>query len=576
MLVLPFLAWAKGPPTPSFHAEAIAAGLGLLACAPLAVLAGRMVLPRSALVFPALAVLVVLQLLAGWIAFPQQGLLAVLYLAWAASLAVLAATLRRELGLERVVTTLAWFLAIGAVLNCAIGLAQQFETYGPFGRYVISPSRNRLWGNLAQPNHLADYLALGLASVGHLFATRRMHALLSMLAALLAIYVMIHTGTRAVLLYLIAMLAAAAWLAWRSPQPGGRRLLAFAVLCLAAYVLMPFALRELGPTLHSPGTWARWQAEALTHDLRGRLWSAAWQMFVQSPLMGQGFRTYAYQFFLLNPDLPPGPVGGFQDHAHNLPLQLMAEFGLAGLAALAIAAWAWAAGLGRPHGGAAAGWLLGVAAVLALHSLLEYPLWYAYFLGPAALVLGLGEGATVEFGSARAPARRLGWYVLVALVLGAIALGQLVRDYLVLEAFAASRERYLHASDAANRKAGELLLEVHRTSLLAPLVELALARSIRIEAGGLDEKLLVNGRAMRVFPVRDVVYRQALLLALARDYPAAQRQWRAARAAFPAGDEEARAVLRERIEAGVSDLVPLLDHLRVLDAHATERSILEE
>ncbi len=564
MLVLPFLAWMKAPPTPSFHAEAIAAGLGLLACIPLAALAPRMVFPRSALVFPAFALLIAVQMMLGRVAFHQQGLLAMLYLAWAAVLAVLASTLRRELGLERVVTVLAWFLVLGVLLNCAIGLAQQFETYGPFARFVLTPAAGeRVWGNLAQPNHLADYLALGLASVGYLFATRRLHGLPAALLAVLAVYVLIQTGTRAALLYLVAMSGGAVWMAWRAPGQTGRRLAAFAALCLVAYLLLPAALRAFAPAAFDPdGAWSRWRAEALSHDLRGRLWSAAWHMFLQAPGLGHGFRAYAHQYFLLNPHLPPAAVGGFHDHAHNLPLHLMAEFGLAGLAVLALGALWWTLGARRLSPGPAAWWVLSLVAVLGVHSLLEYPLWYAFFLAPAALVLGLGEGGTVEFGGRAAGARRAGWYVLSALALGAVGLGLLVRDYLVLESFAASRQRYLHAPEAENRRAGELLLEVHRTSLLAPLVELGLARSIRVEPENVDEKLLVNGRALRVFPVEDVVYRQALLLALDGDYPAAIRQWHAARAAFPDADSDARAVLSERVEAGVTALAPLLEFVQ--------------
>jgi len=577
MLLLPFIAWGKAPPTPSFHAEAIAAALGLLACLSLAALAPRLAFPRSALLFPAFAALIVLQMLLGRIAFPQQGLLALLYLAWAAALALLAATLRRELGLERVVTVLAWFLAVGSVLQCAVGLAQLFHAYGPFGHYVLAPVGPRVWGNLAQPNHLADYLALGLASLGYLFATRRLHALLTAAVAAVAVYVLIQTGARAALLYLVAMSGAALWTAWRAPAPETRRLATFAVLCLAAYLLLPAVLRELAPgVLDADGPWSRWRAQALTHDLRARLWSAAWQLFLQAPGLGLGFRSYAWQYFLLNPDLPPAPVGGFHDHAHNLPLHVMAEFGLAGLALLALAAVWWLRGLRRLPAGAAAWWVLAMAAVLGVHSLLEYPLWYAFFLGPAALVLGLGEGGTVESRASAAAARRTGWYVLAALVLGAVALGQLVRDYLVLEAFAAARERYLHATEAAGRRAAEMLMEVHRTSLLAPLVQLGLARSIRIEPDAVAEKLLVNTRALQVFPVEDVVYRQAILLALAGDHPAALRQWRAAQAAFPAAAAEARAVVAERVRAGVVALAPLLAHVQPTAAAGADNSTSKE
>ncbi len=577
MLTLPFLAWEKSPPIPSFQAEAIAAALGLLACVPLVALASRLALPRSALIFPAFAALVVVQILLGRIAFAQTGLLSLLYLAWAAALAVLGTTLRRELGMERIVSALAWFLVFGSVLNAGIALAQQLGTHHTFGRYVLPPSpAERAWGNLGQPNHLANYLALGIAAVAYLFAARRMHLLVAAGIVALCLVVLQQTGTRAALLYLVAMLAAAGWAAWRA-QSGGRRLLAFTAMSLAAYLLLPAVLRALAPEALEPvGGLARWRGDALAQDLRGRMWSAAWHMFVEAPGLGQGLQMYSHRYFLLNPDLPPAPVRGLLENAHNLPLHVMAEFGLAGLVVLATAAIAWAAGLRRLPPGPSRWWVLALAAVLGIHSLLEYPLWYTFFLGPAALVLGLGEGATVEFQHAKAPVRRLGWYVLGALVLGAVALGQLVRDYRTLQAVPLTSHGGLSARSTAGGEGEKALLDLHRASLLAPLGQLVLARSIPIDPDSLEEKLLVNGRALRAYPLEDVAYRQAMLLALNGDYPAALRTWRAAVASYPAAETGARRVLDERVEAGLTQLAPLLEHLRPKAGVSVQQSTSKE
>jgi hypothetical protein len=92
-----------------------------------------------------------------------------------------------------------------------------------------------------------------------------------------------------------------------------------------------------------------------------------------------------------------------------------------------------------------------------------------------------------------------------------------------------------------------------------------LARSIHVSAEGLRDKLSVNSSAMRVFPIDDVVYRQAMLLALAGDEPGARRQWDRAVASFPAERESAELVLRRRLEDGLDTLRPLLEH-----AQATE------
>jgi hypothetical protein len=111
-----------------------------------------------------------------------------------------------------------------------------------------------------------------------------------------------------------------------------------------------------------------------------------------------------------------------------------------------------------------------------------------------------------------------------------------------------------------NKRAKETLLEIHRTSLLAPWVELGLARSIEIDRVHLADKLAVNGRAMRAFPIEDVTYRQAMLLGLAGFQEQARQQWDRAVITFPKVRMEALTVLRRRVEDGLTELKPLLEH----------------
>jgi O-antigen ligase len=273
-----------------------------------------------------------------------------------------------------------------------------------------------------------------------------------------------------------------------------------------------------------------------------------------------GFRQFGIHNFLLNAELPGPRVLGFTDNAHNLLLQVMAEFGVLGLLLLAVGVAAWVLGLLRQPRTPAFWWVLALAAVLAIHSMVEYPLWYAFFLGVAAVVLGLGEQRTLELAVADARLRRVRLAVWSMLLLGGLVLVQVVRDYLMLENFLAFRYRYLHASVELDRQARDMLVDLHRTSLLSPWVELGLARTIHVSADGLADKLTVNSRAMRAFPIDDVVYRQAMLLALAGQEEAADRQWERAVASFPGLRDSALLVLRRRVEDGVSGLAPLLAH----------------
>jgi O-antigen ligase len=505
--------------------------------------------------------LILLQLALGRLAYRQHGLLGALFLLWAFGLILLGGLLRRELGLERAAMTLAWFLFTGALASAVIGLAQLLNSYAFLKGLITPASGERVWANLAQPNHLADYLTLGTVSAGLLWATGRLRVSYLIGALALIVTILALTGSRTAWLYVgtLVVISAAFWLAERNPV--NRRLLLFSVLTLAFLLAVPLLGQALLSALQDDTTAAvlqRTMGQAGFQEERPLMWQIAWRIFQEAPLLGVGFRQVGEHYFLIAAAVSPTQPLGFTDHTHNLLLQMLAEFGIVGLVVLLAGALPWALAWLRQPRTPALWWLIGLTAVLAIHSMLEYPLWYTFFLGIAAVVLGLGEWRTVEFASARRST--LPYVVGGALLLGWLVFAQIVRDYLVLESFLAFRYRYLHATEDLNKRAKETLLEIHRSSLLAPWVELGLARSIHVSAEHLADKLAVNGRAMRAFPIEDVVYRQAMLLALSGLQAPARVQWDRAVVTFPEVRQEALVVLRRRVEDGLSELGPLLEY----------------
>jgi hypothetical protein len=101
----------------------------------------------------------------------------------------------------------------------------------------------------------------------------------------------------------------------------------------------------------------------------------------------------------------------FFDHTHNLPLHLAVELGVP-LAALVLALLAvslWRAFTASRDAANADATMLRAAFMIVLmiagHSMFEYPLWYAYFLLPAAFAFGLALGAEVPKAGSAAPMR---------------------------------------------------------------------------------------------------------------------------------------------------------------------------
>jgi len=148
--------------------------------------------------------------------------------------------------------------------------------------------------------------------------------------------------------------------------------------------------------------------EARLHDgsdissSRFAIWRDTIALIRLEPWVGVGFGQFNFAWSLT--PSPARPVAFF-DHTHNIVLQLLVELGLplglVVIGALGWALWRLVAQALRPVdaappgaiGAAGARVLLYMVLLVGLHSLLEYPLWYAYFLLPTLAFWGLGLAA---------------------------------------------------------------------------------------------------------------------------------------------------------------------------------------
>ena len=136
-------------------------------------------------------------------------------------------------------------------------------------------------------------------------------------------------------------------------------------------------------------------AEGDISGSRFRVWADALQLIAAHPWTGVGWGNFNFAWSLT----PfPNRHTAFFDHTHNLPLQLAVELGVPmALLICGLLLWglwqAWRRALAAAPAASAAGRCAVMMIVLiGLHSLLEYPLWYAYFLLPTAFVWGFALG----------------------------------------------------------------------------------------------------------------------------------------------------------------------------------------
>ncbi|MBI3222434.1 MAG: O-antigen ligase C-terminal domain-containing protein [Nitrosomonadales bacterium] len=511
MWIFPFLHYRHQYPLTTFYQEWWSALLGVLA---LCLLCARSYwerpgIPRIVQLPVALIFVVLLQWGLGPAIYVQQVMLYVLYLLFAALLMLLGARLRDCFGIDQLALVLAACLLVGAELNAAIGVIQQYRWSTPLDAVTVMKVSSSVFGNIAQPNHFANYIALGLASLGLLYQQRRVATYGAVLLAIPLLFVMTLSGSRSSWLYLLWLVGLSAWWGWRDAKQ--RRLLRYSLSLLAGFGLMHLLVQLPLLTVagSSTDTVQRLIGDEVTGGgIRLYLWREAALMFVQSPWLGSGFGQFAWQHLQLLPELRQHGVVGLYNNAHNLIFHLAAEAGVAGLLALLVPLALWWAGLHRMTMDVGYWWGIVILGVLGIHSLLEYPLWYAYFIAIAALLMGALDQTRY-----RLELRQAGRIsVLAMMLMGVVTLVQLRSDYRQLEQAVAVRPASgSAAAPFENVKAS--LAEISAGSLLSPYAELFISSLIEVNAQRVGEKLALNTRVAHFAPIGLVVYRQVLLLA---------------------------------------------------------------
>jgi O-antigen ligase len=557
---LPFLQPHHRFPLTAFYSEWLAFGLGLAAALLLAARQSwrEAELPVMALVPPALALLMGVQSALGRVPYPEQVVTATYYLLWASLLMLLARVLARELGMAAVATTLAWFLLVGGVLSALAGFIQHYHFFPALEILVTQKMSPRVYGNLGQPNHYAAYVTMGLCSVAYLYGSGRLRAAWAIACAALLLPALALSGSRSPWLYL-GILAVLALLLFRARrEAASRRLLVYSLCLIPGFVVAGFIVAQWGASASSAVAATGEQVTSAQRlfdaaagvDNRLHLAFVAWAIFLQAPFLGVGWGQFAWHYFEHQAQFGPGIASLPLNHAHNIVLQLLAETGIAGTLLFLGAALHWLWGQRRVLLDLDRWWLFALLAVIGIHSLLEYPLWYAYFLGVAAILLGLGSerNHTMDLGRIGRPA------ALVVLAAGAFALYSVSNSYRDFE-----RLFVLGAAMPEENEVAAILSRAYRQPVLAPYANVAVSFGIDVDRNGLREKLEFNGRVMRFAPLDVVVYRHAMLLALAGEREAARNQLVRAARAYPGVLPAAIKTLREQAGRYPVELTPLLE-----------------
>ncbi len=564
LCLLAFLLPYHQPPILSFFPEWLATALGIAAA--LTLLVGRGVtaafLPAPARWLIAFAVLLAAQAASGGHAYSQLPLLTALYVLYAVLMIWLGAQLTAALGIERVAMVLAAFFLAGALANSLAGVIQFYGRPKLLEDVIAELHGKRAYGNIAQANLYANYLALGEGALLFLWARARVRTAYALPALALLLIGSSLSGSRGALLYAL-WYGALGLLAVRVQDGEGARRLKFAaygvaVAALSAHFAVPWLndLLHLGPP--GEGTLDRILASPGEHaEPHRQAWLIALRVFISAPLAGIGTGEFAGAAFELGLDPSLTQIGEVWTSPHNLPLQLLAETGLVGttLVLSGLCVWGWQAARSYwTDRQVASWWIIAAVGIEMIHSLTEFPLWSAHFLGVTALLMGAGARLRTRSQAVS----RTAWITPAAACAAlSVTLGIALRDYVRLDMTRISGTTLTLAPAAQGHQDAETMRELAH-GLMAPLAELWIVIGAPLDRSNLADKLAMSERVARYWPANAVMTRRAIFLAFQGEAARARELLALVLRTFPHRRDATILMLEQARQADPNAIAPLI------------------
>ena len=282
-----------------------------------------------------------------------------------------------------VIAAMSWLM--DGLASSGIGLLQYFGAVSDANPWINQTHYGEAFANLRQRNQFASLTNMALVALVWLMlqtqalgsdnrpGETRLGWLALLAAGLLAVGNAISSSRTGLFQVVLICAWSGLWGYWRHALV--RRILLWAVL---VYGVAVFAMPYLaGLDLSTHGLMARLGKDDACGS-RLTLWSNVLHLIAQRPWLGWGWGELDFAHFITPYNEPR--FCDILDNAHNLPLHLAVELGVpaavlicAGFLYWAVRQKPWA----EPDATRQMAWA--VIAVILLHSMLEYPLWYGPF-----------------------------------------------------------------------------------------------------------------------------------------------------------------------------------------------------
>ncbi len=544
LFALPFILPIHTPPITSFYNEYFAAFAGLLLAFSLMLkdrLGGaRLHLAWWSMPLISLICVVGVQVVTGYYAYIASALMTLIYLGLAFLLVNLGRNQAANHGLVYALCNVLPGLMLAGGINLVIAVMQKIAIPEVFQNLVIPlvDTNQGAYGNLAQQNHFADLQALSCLSCLFLGKIKGWHKFWHYSLASLFGAGIVLSGARSGWLYLVIVLW---YLGVFSNLQGLRAALGRPwVWMLLLGIVIPLALSL--PHSH----WQRYLQFEETLGARGFMWRHTLGIIIDYPWLGVGFEGFAYQIIKQQQHSGEFAKWGIDQYAHNFILQLAGNAGIPITLLFGMSffqTWRWLhLQLAKPGQRVVAS----ILTILILHSLIEQPLYYLYFLLPLAYLLGSVDRSCWVFKAPRMCWFATCWFISFAFV--SVAMIKVIIDYKRIESMHLDSDWLKNYAIAHYQEQGMLLYQWRSNHTFPGVLEALYPEIYVARDATLESKLELNRRLLRYAPVADVVYRQAALLAQSQQRSDAEVWLSSAALAYPRSIKEYLPGFQQRCE----------------------------
>lgn len=307
-------------------------------------------------------------------------------------------SLQHEYGKVAITSTIAYAFLLGSILQSIIGFIQYTGTYHYFGNLIFydgaHPTTN-IFGHFGQRNHYCDYISIAIFGLIYLFNTKKIKlALFTPILVWLTFSITIAASRSVFIYFFIACIISGLFYFFsnrsRIPRNIFITILATSIFLVAFEYAYPMLEHMLSHHQQINSGIERITSDYSTTGVTGRRlveWQKAWLVFKANPLFGYGLNEFSQQSVLLQHLFPHVPENdGLFTNCHNLVLQLLAETGLIGTF-ITLSGILYSIYLLSKSGKIEDLVILCMFFTIFAHSMVEYPLWYIYFLVPFTMFL---------------------------------------------------------------------------------------------------------------------------------------------------------------------------------------------